>query len=207
MGAPSQTGYLEPDTPNLYLDAEDTGRTGPSGAAVRVQTVRVPGGTITVSNPQGTVTVAGTVPTRPTTIGTVAGTVAVSALPAVSGTVAVSSIPNVAGTVSVLSQDLDYRYSGGKTARTQLVAAAGDTTLVTPAAGKAIRLFWVSFVPSPDNQAANLFQVRIGSSAKYLGYAVAHWEVFDGAADESLIVNAATSAPVAVTVHYQEFAP
>lgn len=103
----------------------------------------------------------------------------------------------------------DERYSGGKSAYANTVAVAGDTTLVTPATGNAVRVVWVSAIPSPDNGAANRVRFKFGASGNpfYESYAVAHWEVFQGAADEPLVLNLQTSEPVSVTVHYREVTP
>lgn len=98
----------------------------------------------------------------------------------------------------------DFRYEGGKTPIAQVVSAAGDTPLATPAAGKRLRVFWVSFIPSVDNVAANLVTVKVGTRSLYVGYAMAHWEVFDGLVDAPLVVNCATAEPVAINIHYQE---
>lgn len=96
------------------------------------------------------------------------------------------------------------RYSAGKLSHAELIQAAGDTALVTPASGTRIRLVWASVIPSSDNSNANLAKLRFGSNDPiYVAYAMAHWEVMDGAVDEVLYINLASAEPVAVTVHYK----
>lgn len=96
------------------------------------------------------------------------------------------------------------RYAGGKSSKTASVTASGDTTIHTPEAGKKIRLFWVSAINDPDQSVSPRVIVKFGSTELYRAYAIAHWEVFDGAVDEPLVVNLDQAADVAVTVHYQE---
>lgn len=99
---------------------------------------------------------------------------------------------------------LQARYGGSKLAFADEVAAAGDTTLITPAAGKRLRVYWVSVIPNPDNVAANLVRIKINTDTIYCTYAVAHWEIFEGAVDESVLINLENASPVAVTIHYVE---
>lgn len=107
--------------------------------------------------------------------------------------------------VPAMEGSYDERYSGGKTAFATTVAAAGDSTLITPSAGKRLRVVWVSAIPSPDNTSANRVRLRFaGGSNLYETYALAHWEVFDGPTDAALILNAQNAEPVSVTVHYRE---
>lgn len=101
------------------------------------------------------------------------------------------------------------RYSGGKSASAATMTAAGNTTLVTPATGKFLRLVWILAVPNPDNLNANLIRIKFGTSGSslYEGYAMAHWEVFDGAVNAPLVVNTQTAEAISVTVHYREITP
>ena len=109
--------------------------------------------------------------------------------------------------ISTMGQDVDARYGGGKTAVVATVTASGDTTIHTPASGNAIRLFWVSAINDPDEASTPLIKVLIGSTELYRTYAVAHWEVFEGAANEVLKVNLSAAGSVAVTAHIEEFTP
>ena len=107
-------------------------------------------------------------------------------------------------TLAAQKANLDYRYSGGKSSYGAVLSTSGDTAVLTPASGKRIRVFWVSLIPNSDNTVANLVTVKFTSTVLYLGYAIAHWEVFTGSTDEVLTVNLANAQPVAFTVHYQE---
>ncbi len=94
-----------------------------------------------------------------------------------------------------------------KKAKGALLSTAGDNDFITPTAGKSVRVLWVSAIPSSDNTAANLVQVKFGTGGTpfYTVYAVGHWEVFEGAVDQHVFVNLANTQPVAVTVHYEEY--
>lgn len=106
--------------------------------------------------------------------------------------------------------DLDYRYSGGKTAVSRTIAASGNTDLIVPAAGHHLEIYWISFIPNSDNVASNLVKLGFGTSLGaittelYRSYAMAHWELFVGGTDQAFIINTGTAEPVAVTVHYKE---
>lgn len=102
---------------------------------------------------------------------------------------------------------LTSRYGGGKTAVVATVTGSGDTAVHAPAEGNAIRLFWVSAINDPDESASPLIKIRIGGTEVYRAYAVAHWEVFEGAVDEELVVNLSAAASVAFTAHIEEFTP
>lgn len=107
-------------------------------------------------------------------------------------------------TQSAQKASLDFRYSGGKTSVGGVLNTAGTNVVITPAAGKRIRVFWVSMIPSSDGAAANLVTVAVGSQTLYVAYAVAHWEVFTGVVNASVTFSLANTQPVAYTVHYQE---
>lgn len=131
----------------------------------------------------------------------------------VGGTVTIAN-PTPATDVSDLATEatVGNRYSGGKTAVCATVTASGDTTIHDPAAGKAVRLFWVTAINDPDEAATPLIKIGFGPATTittelYRVFAVGHWEVFEGAADERLIVNLSAAASVAVTAHIQEITP
>ena len=96
------------------------------------------------------------------------------------------------------------RYSGGKSAATAQVTAAGDTTVLTPSAGLALTIYWVSAINDPDAAVSPRIIIKFGSSELYRTYAISHWEPFTGAIDQSLVVNLDQAADVAVTVHYTQ---
>lgn len=112
--------------------------------------------------------------------------------------------------LNTLVTDIDYRFSGGKTAYSTTIAASGNTNLIVPAAGHHLEVYWISFVPNSDNTAANLVKLGFGtaggaiSTELYRSYAMAHWEYFVGATNQAFIINTVTAEPVAVTVHYKE---
>jgi hypothetical protein len=91
------------------------------------------------------------------------------------------------------------------------VAAAGDNTVKTPAAGKRLRVHWVGLSTSQDNTAETLATVKFGpaGTARYLwnmgnpgGFS--HWETLEGAVNEALVVGLSVAQPVQVNVTYEE---
>jgi len=95
------------------------------------------------------------------------------------------------------------RFGGGKSSVGGTLSAAGDNVILTPPAGKAITVFWVSIIANPDDTASNLFTVKFSSgTVLYVGYALAHWEPFTGPVDATLIVNLANTNQIGYAVHY-----
>lgn len=84
--------------------------------------------------------------------------------------------------------------------------AVGDNAVITPAAGKIIRVHWVCFIPASTNTGDNLVTVKFGNGGRtlYINYVLAHREVLDGERNEPVVVSLDTDEPVAVTIHYQE---
>lgn len=110
--------------------------------------------------------------------------------------------------LNTVTTDLDYRFSGGKTSYAAVLSASGDHTVITPTAGKRIQIYWIAFVPNSDNTISNLVTVKLSVSAinMYIGYALAHWELFTGAINEAVTINLTNTQPVAFTIHYKEIA-
>lgn len=150
----------------------------------------------------GTLTVAGSVSTG----GLTDAQLRAAPVP-VSGSVTVANPTANPETGLAKDATLSARYAGGKQAAVATVTASGDTTLVTPAAGKAVRLFWVSAINDPDESTTPLIRVLLGAQEVYRGYAVSHWEVFTGAVNQPLTINLSGPASVAVTAHYTEVTP
>lgn len=86
------------------------------------------------------------------------------------------------------------------------VTASGNTTVITPAAGKRLRVYWVYAVPDPDSSDSPLIKVSLGATEIYRAFAISHAQRFTGAADGTVVVNlsAANANGVAVTIHYEE---
>lgn len=80
----------------------------------------------------------------------------------------------------------------------------GSPLTVTPTAGKAIRLYWITSVPSPDAPTAGRVTVTLGGKGEiYRAVALGHRQRFDGAVNGTLVVTA-SDATHEVTVHYEE---
>jgi len=116
------------------------------------------------------------------------------------------AVGNSLGALVTADPSLQARYEGGKLPKTAQVTTTGDTTVHTPAAGKAIVLYWVSAINDPDATSSPLISIGFSGASTYLysAYAIAHWEVFQGAVDQSLVVNLDGPGAVAFTMHYQE---
>lgn len=102
---------------------------------------------------------------------------------------------------------LQNRYGGGKTPVPFTVTASGDTTIHTPASGKAVRLFSISAATDPDQSTTPLIKVLIGSTEKTRGHVISGWEIREGAADEVLKINLSELSSVSGTAYITEFTP
>jgi len=102
--------------------------------------------------------------------------------------------------------DLAARFGGGKSVHTQTVAASGDTTVLTPASGKRLAVYWIAAIPDPNNETTPLIIVKwsVSGDELYRSYAVVHWEELIGATDEPLVVNLSAAVSTPVTIHYRE---
>ena len=91
---------------------------------------------------------------------------------------------------------------------TATVTASGDTTVHTPAAGKAIRLRWVYVMTDPTSATVPLVKVSLGASEKYRIYGgLQKRQVTTGAADAALVVNLSAAGNVVVTAILEEITP
>lgn len=85
------------------------------------------------------------------------------------------------------------------------VLASDDTTLITPAAGKRIRIRWIYLINSPTAETPVKMKVRFGSNPPiYNVYALSKRQMVTGGINESLILNLSAIGDVAVTVIYEE---
>lgn len=84
------------------------------------------------------------------------------------------------------------------------VTASGDTTLITPAAGKKIRTRWLYAVNDPSATSPPLITFKLGSTEFFRVYALSKRHVKTGGTDEVLAVNLSATGSVAITVIYEE---
>lgn len=91
-------------------------------------------------------------------------------------------------------------------ASTATLTSAAPLT-ITPAAGNALRLWWVLVIPDPDNSSTGSAQVAIGPTEVYRAPALAHRQRFDGAANQSITVTIVGNGTFDTTVHYEEYLP
>lgn len=90
---------------------------------------------------------------------------------------------------------------------TGTLSSGNPTLTVSPSSGNAIRLWWVSAIPDPDNSATGSARVTLGATEVYRAPALAHRQRFDGASDESITVTIIGDGSFDVTIHYEEFTP
>lgn len=94
---------------------------------------------------------------------------------------------------------------------------SGNTAAITPGSGNAIRVHYVYAMSSPGAEAFPVIRVGFNDGAggstidtdkgKYRVYGVAKERIFEGGADEKVIVSLSEAGSVAVTIHYEEFTP
>jgi hypothetical protein len=183
-------------------------------------------GSVSVNNFPTTQAVSGTVALDSATLAALE-TINVGNFPAtqsVSGTVEITNdvgnpIP-VSGSVSatVTATDLDIRNLSSAQDNVRAfdstdseylrvatsVTATGDTTLITPAAGKRIRLQWVYAINDPTAVLSTKITIKLGTAVQYVAWAISKRQQLTGAVDAPLIVNLSNLGDVAVTVFYQE---
>lgn len=88
------------------------------------------------------------------------------------------------------------------------VTAAGDTTLLTPAAGKAIRVRWIYAINDPAATSPRKIKIRFAENADFLNvFAISKRLVKTGGVDEALNINLNGAGDVAVTIIYEEITP
>ena len=116
-----------------------------------------------------------------------------------------SVVPATEATLDAFKTNADLRFSGGKTSYSDTLVTAGDNTVITPASGKRIQVFWVHVIPNSNNDSANLVAVKFaGGITMYTSYVISHWEPFTGGVDQAVVVNLQNTERVAVTIHYKE---
>lgn len=104
-----------------------------------------------------------------------------------------------------------YSPSSARSTAAALFSAAGDSAVVIPPSGKAVRLYWIALSTSQTNPGENLVTVKFGASGTplyqwYMGNpgAFSHYEIVQGAVDQSLYVNLANGTnPVLVNVTWE----
>lgn len=106
----------------------------------------------------------------------------------------------------------DRRVQGGVKAWPFTVTSTASPAVLNPSAsGKSIRVLWITAGVDPSGQTfpriiATLPNAALGQSEIYrVRGGTAHWEPFEGAADQPLTISISANATVDGTVHYEEF--
>jgi hypothetical protein len=107
------------------------------------------------------------------------------------------------------SVGITRRFAGGKTTESKVIEANGENTLVTPATGKALTLYWIALVTPEANAAEVLAEIKLGSLVPYTWYlgkpgAFMHWEPVIGALNAKLTVKLSAAQKVAASYTYSE---
>lgn len=95
----------------------------------------------------------------------------------------------------------------GRITLAQIVSTSGDNTIVTPALGNRLRVYWVGLsVPSSSEVVATVKFGALGTPNYIwdLG-AFMHWETLEGGVNTALIVNLSAAVPTRVNITYEEF--
>ena len=116
-------------------------------------------------------------------------------------------MPRAENTFQAAAEASEQRWGGDKIAVCTTVTASGNTTVYTPTSGWGVRLVWVSAINDPDEATNPLIKISLGATELYRVFAVAHWEMFEGAVDAALVVNLSGAASVAFTAHLEEYRP
>lgn len=151
----------------------------------------------------GALPTAYVVPPATISVATLAG------LPSTLATVAVGTMPLPVGAAT--EDTVSKRFGGGKTQGAQAINTSGNNTILTPASGKKIRLYWLGLSTSQDNAAEVLALAKFttGGTPFYrwnLGApgAFSHWEVVTGGTDEALVINLSGAQTVQANYTYSE---
>lgn len=119
--------------------------------------------------------------------------------------------PSTLAQEATLTHTKNRYASGVRTTSAQQVSTIGNNIILTPAAGKKIRLHWVGFSSSENNTAEVLVIMKFGATGPSIYRwnmsapgIFSHWETVEGAANETLIINLSGAQPVEINYTYEE---
>jgi hypothetical protein len=90
---------------------------------------------------------------------------------------------------------------------TASLTSASPLTISPSVGTNALRLWWVSVIPDPDNTDTGYATVAVGAVEAYRAPALAHRQRFDGAAGEDIVVTIVGDGTFLASVHYLEYTP
>lgn len=113
------------------------------------------------------------------------------------------------GAISSSAFGVSQRFAGGKTTESKVIETNGENVLVTPAAGKAITLYWIALVTPEANTEEVKAEVKLGALVPYTWYlgkpgAFMHWEPVVGAVNATLVVKLSAGQKVACSYTFTE---
>lgn len=110
-----------------------------------------------------------------------------------------------------VGSNIANRFGAVSTAKATYTTS-GNHTLITPAAGNALRVVWMyaqakgaldtGVVGVTFTLGTKSYEIELTGSQPF-----AHGAVWEGAADQTLVVNTTSTAAVLVNVDYREFTP
>lgn len=105
-----------------------------------------------------------------------------------------------------VSGEVDARDSGEReyTPVIGSVTAAGPTTVYTPAAGKRIRLRWITCINDPFAEVSTKISVYLGAQGVYSNWVISKRQYVTGPVDGPLIVDLSNAGDVAVNAMIEE---
>lgn len=89
----------------------------------------------------------------------------------------------------------------------QLITSAGAHTVVSPAAGKRLRIRWVYALNDPVSDSPAAISIDLGAENLFCTFGVSKRQKKTGGIDEDLVVTTDTNSRVAVTIVYEEIDP
>lgn len=113
------------------------------------------------------------------------------------------------GGLNAADVGITRRFGGGKTTESKVIEAEGENTLVTPAAGRSLTLYWIALETSEGNGAEVQAEVKVGAKVPYTWFlgkpgAFMHWEPVSGAENAKLTVKLSAGQKVAASYTYSE---
>lgn len=111
-----------------------------------------------------------------------------------------------------VQRGITNRFAGEKQTEAKTVEASGETTLLTPAAGKQITLYWICLYASQGNTGEVQATVKLAPYTPYSMYlgnpgAFMHWEPIVGETGAKLVLELSGNQKVAASYTYTESLP
>jgi hypothetical protein len=120
--------------------------------------------------------------------------------------VSAASLPLPAGAATEAT--LARRFgTGGRVTEAFSIVNPGDNTVLNPAPGLRLRVFWIGMSVASADEVVATMKFAAGGTARYIWNlgAFMHWETIEGAVDEDLIINLSSGVTTKVILTYETF--